>query len=66
VKSTKTLLVMGAISDYGIELFAMAVELGLEGLVAKRKDSIYLPGERTTAWRKIKVPGAVPPERFRR
>lgn len=57
---------MDAIPENGLELFAMAVELKLEGLVAKRADSIYVPGERTTAWRKIKRPGAVPPERFRR
>jgi bifunctional non-homologous end joining protein LigD len=63
-KPKKTLLVMAAIPEHGIELFAMAVELKLEGLVAKKADSIYVPGERTTAWRKIKVPGAVPPERF--
>jgi hypothetical protein len=31
-------------------------------LVAKKADSIYIPGERTTAW----LPGAVPPERFKR
>jgi bifunctional non-homologous end joining protein LigD len=44
----------------------MAVALKLEGLVAKRKDSVYVPGERTTgAWRKIKRPGAVPPKRFK-
>jgi hypothetical protein len=65
-KPNKTLLVMDAIPEHGIELFAMAVELELEGLVSKKKDSIYLPGERTRAWVKIKRSGAVPPERFRR
>ncbi len=28
---------------------------GLEGLVAKRLDSIYIPGQRSPAWRKIKI-----------
>jgi bifunctional non-homologous end joining protein LigD len=65
-KPKKTLLVMEAIPHFGIELFAMAVELKLEGLVAKKADSIYLPGVRTIAWRKIKRSGAVPPERFKR
>jgi bifunctional non-homologous end joining protein LigD len=60
------LLVVDAIPEAGIELYGMAVELKLEGLVAKKADSIYLPGERTREWRKVKVPGAVPPERFRR
>jgi DNA ligase D-like protein (predicted ligase) len=29
--------------------------LGLEGIVAKRKDSRYVPGERTSAWLKLKL-----------
>ena len=32
-----------------------AEELGLEGVVAKRADSPYRPGERSDAWRKVKV-----------
>jgi len=32
-----------------------ATELGLEGVVAKRLDSPYRPGERAAAWRKVKV-----------
>jgi bifunctional non-homologous end joining protein LigD len=35
----------------------VVLALKLEGFVAKRKDSIYLPGERTFAWRKVKRPG---------
>ncbi len=30
-------------------------DLGLEGIVAKRVDSPYRPGERSDAWRKVKV-----------
>ena len=37
----------------------------LEGLVAKRKDSVYLPGSRTRDWVKVKRKGAVPAERFK-
>lgn len=44
----------------------MAQVLKLEGSVAKKTNSIYAPGKHTTAWKKIKVPGAVPPERSRR
>ena len=29
--------------------------LGLEGVVAKRKDSLYGPGERSDAWQKLKL-----------
>ena len=31
-----------------------ATDLGLEGVVAKRLDSPYLPGKRSDAWRKLK------------
>jgi len=30
-------------------------QLGLEGVIAKRRDSRYVPGERSTAWLKVKV-----------
>ncbi|MCA8953120.1 MAG: hypothetical protein KDE27_26650 [Planctomycetes bacterium] len=38
----------------GLELFAAAVERQLEGVVAKRLDAPYRPGERSEAWQKIK------------
>lgn len=47
-------------------LYTRAAALELEGVVAKKADSIYLPGRRTDAWLKLKRPGAVPPGRFRR
>lgn len=37
----------------GIELFESIKQLGLEGIVAKRKDSSYKPGERVKTWYKI-------------
>jgi bifunctional non-homologous end joining protein LigD len=40
--------------------------LELEGVMAKRRASPYQPGTRSYDWRKIKRPGAVPPDRFRR
>jgi bifunctional non-homologous end joining protein LigD len=60
-----TLLVVDGIAEHGKQMFEYAVALELEGLVAKKKDSIYLPGQRTTDWRKLRRPGAVPPERFK-
>lgn len=36
-------------------MYAYAVELGLEGVVAKRADSLYREGRQPT-WRKIKNP----------
>ena len=38
----------------GAELLAATVEQGLEGVIAKRLDSPYRPGERTEEWVKIK------------
>lgn len=50
----------------GEKLFEAALQLKLEGIVAKRLESPYRSGERSLDWLKIKRPGAVPPERFRR
>ena len=40
---------------HGQELFDAAAATGLEGVMAKRLDSRYLPGKRSSAWRKVKV-----------
>jgi bifunctional non-homologous end joining protein LigD len=37
------------------EIAAAARGLGLEGVVAERRDSVYEPGERSGAWRKLKL-----------
>jgi ATP-dependent DNA ligase len=37
------------------DLVAAAKDLGFEGIVAKRKDSLYEPGKRTGAWVKYRV-----------
>lgn len=39
----------------GARVLQTAEELGLEGVVAKRVDSPYRPGQRSDAWRKVKV-----------
>jgi bifunctional non-homologous end joining protein LigD len=39
----------------GTEFFAAAKKMGLEGIIAKRTDSIYSPGIRTRDWLKIKT-----------
>ncbi len=43
--------------DDGEALMAVATEQGLEGVVAKRADSRYLPGRRTRDWVKVKTHG---------
>lgn len=40
----------------GIELHQKAVELKQEGVMAKRKSSLYVPGGRNDDWLKLKVP----------
>jgi DNA ligase D-like protein (predicted ligase) len=37
------------------EIVAAARGLGLEGVIAKRRDSVYEPGERSGAWQKLKL-----------
>jgi bifunctional non-homologous end joining protein LigD len=39
----------------GQVLLDQARDRGMEGVVAKRVDSVYLPGTRSSAWRKVKV-----------
>lgn len=43
------------VSDHAEKLYAAAMDRGFEGIVAKRKDSSYQPGKRSSAWRKIKA-----------
>jgi bifunctional non-homologous end joining protein LigD len=39
----------------GTKFFASAEKLGLEGIMAKKTDSLYTPGARTREWLKIKT-----------
>jgi len=50
----------------GVWLYEQACALKMEGIVSKRLDSQYESGKRSTKWGKVKRPGAVRPERFRR
>ena len=56
------------VGDFPAEaaLYRVVLQLRLEGLMAKRKASAYQPGVRSRDWLKIKRPGAVDPQRFRR
>jgi len=44
-----------SVTAEGSEFFDAARELGLEGIIAKRTDSLYYPGNRSKDWLKIKV-----------
>ena len=48
------ILVSEAVAEHGCQLFAQVARLGLEGIMAKRLDSPYLPGKRSRYWFKIK------------
>jgi bifunctional non-homologous end joining protein LigD len=47
-KPTHDLLVVESVPETGLQLYAAAVQLKLEGLVAKQCDSPYLPGKRSS------------------
>lgn len=40
--------------EHGTQLYQVAKNAGLEGIVAKALDSLYRPGVRSPAWRKSK------------
>src|SRR6266481_675845 len=52
---TKSPVVGGYVENRGIDLFRLAKEKGLEGIIAKRKRSTYQPGRRSPDWLKIKA-----------
>jgi len=39
----------------GVDFFAAAEKMGLEGIIAKKSDSVYSPDRRSKEWLKIKV-----------
>jgi len=43
------------IDEDGVELFEACLERGLEGVVAKHKQSLYVPGQRSPFWLKVKA-----------
>ncbi len=53
-KRSRVLLLSGELSGEPESLLAEIAERGLEGLIAKRRDSSYEVGRRSGAWRKIK------------
>jgi len=61
---TVGLLYVSEVED-GAWLYRQVLALELEGVVAKRAGSTY-KGGLSYDWLKIKRPGAVPPELFRR
>jgi bifunctional non-homologous end joining protein LigD len=54
LKNNKTIRYCDHIETNGIEFLQKAKEQGLEGIVAKKKDSTYAKGYRTKEWLKIR------------
>jgi bifunctional non-homologous end joining protein LigD len=55
ITPVKGIQVGGYIENRGIDLFRLAKEKGLEGIIAKRKASTYQAGRRSPDWAKIKA-----------
>jgi len=55
VETNHRLQLMGYVEEDGKVFVEGARSLGLEGVVAKKKDSKYVPGKRSPDWRKIKL-----------
>jgi bifunctional non-homologous end joining protein LigD len=55
VHEGKGLRLIYSVPDEGMKFFEAATEIGLEGIIAKRASSRYLPGKRSDDWRKIKI-----------
>ncbi len=54
LKSSDTIKYSDHIKEYGEEFFEIARKRDLEGIMAKKADSLYHPGVRTKEWLKIK------------
>ncbi len=51
---TERMAVSRFVLEHGIDLFNLTKNEGLEGVVAKRADSLYYPGKAVSTWLKIK------------
>jgi ATP-dependent DNA ligase len=49
------LLLSEALESTPHDVVTAVRSLGLQGIIAKRKDSRYIPGERSSAWQKLKL-----------
>jgi DNA ligase D-like protein (predicted ligase)/DNA ligase D-like protein (predicted 3'-phosphoesterase) len=54
VKEGKHVLLSDFVEEKGEAYYNVALEKGLEGVMAKKKDSFYEPGIRSSSWLKIK------------
>ena len=55
IPENNILKISRSFNESGISFFETAKKLGLEGIIAKKSDSYYRPGERSDDWLKIKA-----------
>ncbi|HEX6547774.1 MAG TPA: non-homologous end-joining DNA ligase [Candidatus Dormibacteraeota bacterium] len=55
VGAAGAIVVPDHIEGEGVELFEACLERGLEGVMAKHRDSTYVPGQRSPFWLKVKA-----------
>ncbi|HLF60980.1 MAG TPA: non-homologous end-joining DNA ligase [Acidimicrobiia bacterium] len=55
IELPEPIVVPEPVPEKGLSLFEAAQAQGLEGIVAKRGGSLYLPGRRSPDWRKVSV-----------
>ena len=54
LKDSETLTLIDSFPENGEDYFQAALKMGIEGVVGKRLESLYLPGTRSPDWVKIK------------
>ncbi len=54
ISESSRIMLCPFIEEKGKQYFEVVTEEGFEGVMAKRKDSLYYPGKRSDAWLKIK------------
>ncbi len=54
IEPGKNLLLSEGIYEQGVEFYRACIDRNLEGVVAKKLDSVYVPGKRSTSWFKFK------------
>lgn len=55
IRENNTIRISQSIKTTATEFFSVAKEMQLEGIMAKRSNSIYIPGNRSKDWLKIKT-----------
>jgi bifunctional non-homologous end joining protein LigD len=55
IPENETIRISEMFESTGTEFYDIAKQMGLEGIMAKKSDSLYHPGERTKEWLKIKI-----------